>query len=180
MGINWAGQSECIQNSWQWLWSTPYSRRLILSLSAKKCWTQSLVQYDILSSNLPFYVVSISKIVPLNTAIRGRQYILIAVNHLTKWAKASSAALVTAKNIEYLLLNFIFSLHGSTRVLLPNDGLNFTLHGVTELSSLFGTCLTFSAPYHLATNGAVERSNGTLVFILLKMAAAGLFNSPSI
>lgn len=43
---------------------------------------------------------------------------------------------------------------------------------VTELSALFGTCPTFAAPYHPATNGAVKRANCTLVLILRKKASS--------
>ena len=83
-------------------------------------------KHDIPSPDLPFHVVSIDMIGPLPTAIGGHRYILIAVDHLTKWVEASSAASATSKNVATFLLKFLFARHGSPRVLLSDNGLNFT------------------------------------------------------
>lgn len=115
---------------------------------------------------------------PLPKNIGGHCYILIAVDNLTKWVKASSAASATAKNVASFLLKVLFARHGSPQVLLSNNGLKFTSQVVTELSNLFGTCPTFAVPYHPATNGAVKRANRTLVFILGKLAAANPLHWP--
>lgn len=115
---------------------------------------------------------------PLPTVIGGHCYILIAVNHLTKWVEASSVAFATAKNVASFLLKFIFSQHGSPRLLLSDNGLNFTSQVVTELSNIFGTCPTFAAPYHPATNGAVKRANETLVLIHANWPLPTLFIGP--
>ena len=135
-------------------------------------------KHDIPSPDLPFHVVSIDLVGPLPTAVGGHWFILIAVNHLTKWVEASSAATATAKNVAAFLLKFLFSRHGSPWVLLSDNGLNFTAQVVTELSTLFGTCPTFAAPYHPATNGAVKRANSTLVLILRKMASSDPLHWP--
>ena len=108
----------------------------------------------------------------------GHQYILIVVDHLTKWVEAASLSLASAKNTALFLLHHVFSRHGSPNVLLSDNGLKFTSHVVTKLSNLFGKYQTFSAPYHPATNGAVERANSTLVSILHKMATSDLLHWP--
>lgn len=133
---------------------------------------------DIPSPDLPFHIVGIDLVGPLPTAIGGHQYILIAVNHLTKWVEASSSATASAKNVASFLLKFLFSRHGSPWVLLSDNGLNFTAQVVTEPSTLFSTCPTFVAPYHPATNGAVERAISTLVSILGKMASSNPLHWP--
>lgn len=106
-------------------------------------------------------------------AIGGHQYILIAVNQLTKWAKASPAAFATAKNVASFLLKFLFSWNDSPRVLLSNNGLYFISQVVNKIFKLFETYPTFAAPCYMVTNGNLERGNGTLVSILRKMTALG-------
>lgn len=76
-----------------------------------------------------------------------------------------------SKIVAFLLTWFLFSRHGSPRVLLSDDGLNFTSQAVTELTTLFDTCSTFLVLYIPVNNGAVEKANGTLVSILFKMAS---------
>lgn len=135
-------------------------------------------KHDIPSPGAPFHVVSIDLVGPLPVAVGGHKYIVLAIDHLTKWVEATSMASASAKSTASFLLRYIFSRHGSPDVLLSDNGLNFTSQVVTELSNLFGTYQTFAAPYHPATNGAVERANGTLVSILRRMASSDPLHWP--
>ena len=136
-------------------------------------------RHDVPAPNKPFHVVSVNLIGPLPIAAGGHRYILIAVNHLTKWVEAASSSSASAKATASFLLRHVFSRHGSPRVLLSDNGLNFTSQIVTKLSNLFGTYPSFAAPYHPATNGAVKRANGSLVSILRKMASSDPLHWPN-
>ena len=135
-------------------------------------------KHDVPSPGAPFHVVSIDLIGPLPLAIGGHKYIVLAVDHLTKWVEAASMASASAKSTASFLLKNLFTRHGSPNVLLSDNGLNFTLQVISELVTLFGTYQTFAAPYHPATNGAVERANSTLVSILRKMASSDPLHWP--
>lgn len=56
-------------------------------------------------------------------------------------------------------------------MLLFNNGLNFNLTGSERAFQLIWNLSYFAAPYHPATNGTEKRANGTIVSILIKMAA---------
>lgn len=59
--------------------------------------------------------------------------------------EASFTATSLAKNEASFFLKFLFSQHDSPRVLLSDNGFNFTAHVVTKLSNLIGMCTTFVA-----------------------------------
>lgn len=93
-------------------------------------------KHNIPTPNKPFHVVSIDLIGPLSVAAGGYQYILVAVDHLTKWFEDGSYFSATAKITASFLLYRVFSRHDSPSVLLFDNGLNFTSQAVTELSNL--------------------------------------------
>lgn len=94
---------------------------------------------------------------PLPIAAGGHRYILINVDHLTKWVNAASSSSASVKISASFLLRHVFSHQGSPRVLISDNRFIFFSQIVTELSNLFGTFPSFAAPYHPATNGAIKK-----------------------
>ena len=100
-----------------------------------------------------FHTISIDAIDPLPKSRTGCRFILIAVNHFSKWVEAKAVKDITAKTTANFLLHEIFYRHGCPQVLLSDNGTNFNARLVTSLVKQMGTHQSFLAPYNPATNG---------------------------
>ncbi|KAI0244488.1 hypothetical protein L0F63_001208 [Massospora cicadina] len=58
--------------------------------------------------------------------LHGHKYMLLAVNHLTKWIEENSVPTAAVKAMALLLIRSIFTQHECPQTLLSDNGLNFT------------------------------------------------------
>ena len=96
------------------------------------------------------------------------QYIIIAVEYLTKWAEAKVIKAADAKQTAIFLHENIISRFGCPKILVSDRGSHFLNEAIEELTKLFQINHRKTTPYHPQTNGLAERVNQTLVQILRK------------
>ena len=108
----------------------------------------------------------IGPIAPMSTM--RNQYIIIAVEYLTKWAKAKAIKAADAKYTAIFLHESIISRFGCLKILVIDRGSHFLNEAIKELTKLFQINHWKTISYHPQTNGLAERVNQTLVRILRK------------
>ena len=85
----------------------------------------------------------------------GKMWLLLVDSH-SKWPEVFEVPKITAiKTIE--ILRQVFAAYGLPEQLVSDNGPQFTSKEFAEFTSKIGIKHIFSAPYHPATNGQVER-----------------------
>ena len=116
--------------------------------------------------SLPFEQVGIDVIGPLPTA-HGKNYIIVAIDYFTKYIETQALPSQNAKNTAKFVIEKIFVRHGAPKMLLSDQGTNFTSKLLAEVTEILLIKHNFSTPYHPQTNGQVERVNSVIKGMLL-------------
>ncbi|CAM8994646.1 unnamed protein product [Rhodiola kirilowii] len=98
----------------------------------------------------------------------GNQYILVAVDFVSKWAEAVATRTCDAKNVTSLFKKTIFPRFGTPRAVVSDNGSHFREKQFGAMLRKFGVYHKFSTPYHPQTNGQAEVTNRELKKILEK------------
>src|ERR1044072_1408004 len=118
----------------------------------------------------PFYQIRIDFIGPLPRTRRGRKYIIVAMDYLTKWPEARAVSEATADATAQFLYEQIICQHGCPQIILSDRGTHFNNAIVKALMEKFRINHLLSTPYHPQTNGLVERFNRTLCESLARLS----------
>ena len=118
----------------------------------------------------PFYQIGIDFVGPLPRTQRGKQYIIVAMDYLTKWPEARAVSEATAKAASQFIYEQIICQHGCPQIILSDRGTHFNNTMVKQLMEKFKINHLLSTPYHPQTNGLVERFNRTLCESLAKLS----------
>ena len=102
------------------------------------------------------------------TSSRQNQWIIVAIEYLTKWAEAKAVRADNAKDTAFFIFENIITRFRCPRVLVSDRGGHFINNLISELTDIFLIKYRKSTPYHLQTNGQTERTNQTLCHILRK------------
>ncbi|XP_022848718.1 uncharacterized protein K02A2.6-like [Olea europaea var. sylvestris] len=94
------------------------------------------------------------------------QYILMAVDYVSKWVEAVALPTNNAKVVIELLKKYIFTRYGTPRAIISDVGKHFINRQLEQLLNKYGVKHKIATPYHPQTNGQVEVSNGQLKRIL--------------
>ncbi|KAJ1216044.1 hypothetical protein NDU88_003650 [Pleurodeles waltl] len=110
----------------------------------------------------PFERVGIDIVGPLGpkTAL-GNRFILVLVDHATRYPEAIPLRTVTANVVTRALMG-IFTRVGFPKKVVSDRGTNFMSAYMKTLWDECGVTYRFTTPYHPQTNGLVERFNQTL------------------
>ncbi|XP_031252585.1 uncharacterized protein K02A2.6-like [Pistacia vera] len=99
----------------------------------------------------------------------GFEYILLAVDYVSKWVEA----IATTTNDHKVVINFvqshIFSRFGHPHSIISDGGLHFTNRHFGSLLKKYSISHRVATPYHPQTSGQVERANRKIKTILEKM-----------
>ncbi|XP_016192523.1 uncharacterized protein LOC107633402 [Arachis ipaensis] len=99
-------------------------------------------------------------------------YILLAVDYISKWVEAVPLPTNDAKEVLSFLKQYIFSRFGVPRTLISDGGIHFCNKQLDTLLQRYGIKHKVATPYHLQTSGQVEISNRELKRILEKTMGA--------
>ena len=109
--------------------------------------------------------MSVDVVGPFDLSSLRNKYLIVAINHLTKWvgirAIKDSMAATTAK----FIFEQVICRHGCPQVNFNNNGTTFAGSVLPKLNSLMCIRSALTTPYHPVENGIVKRVNDTLVDI---------------
>ena len=121
---------------------------------------------------IPFHQVGIDVIGPLPRTLTGYRYIVVAIDHFTKWPEARALAEADAQSITRFIYEDIICRHGVPAILSSDQGTEFVNEMITALTNVYKISHIKTTAYHPQGNGQVERTNQTLKNILAKITPA--------
>ncbi|CAA7034375.1 unnamed protein product [Microthlaspi erraticum] len=117
---------------------------------------------------------------PFKPSSNGHNYILVAVDYVSKWIEAIPSPACDAKVVIKLFRTIIFPRYGIPRVVISDGGSHFINKVFEKLMKSYGVKHKVATPYHPQTSGQVKVSNRQINAILEKTAKFGGANSSSI
>lgn len=103
----------------------------------------------------------------------GNYFILVAVDHYTKWMEAKLLANKDAFSVCKAIKELILDKHGHPECILTDNGKEFRNSHIHELISKYKLSWLFNSPGHHKTTGLVERANQTLFTKIKKLSGFG-------
>ncbi|KAM7285317.1 uncharacterized protein ISCGN_032269 [Ixodes scapularis] len=103
---------------------------------------------------------------PLPLPTQGNRYLLVFVEHLTRYTEVISMPDQQAETVASLFVERVVMCHGTPQQLLTDRGANFTPKLLQEVRNLLGVQKILTTPDHPQCNGAVERLNQAISGIL--------------
>ena len=104
----------------------------------------------------PFEIVAMDIFGPLPMTARKFEYVLVLVDHHTRWCELVPLRQTTAEVVAIALHTYWMSRYGAPRALLSDNGPPFTSALLQRLAELYGVKLLHSTPYHPRGNSVVE------------------------
>ncbi|CAA7039493.1 unnamed protein product [Microthlaspi erraticum] len=98
----------------------------------------------------------------------GDEYILVAVDYVSKWVEAISSPTNNAQVVIKMFKSIIFPRFGVPRIVISDGGTHFINKIFANLLKKHGVTHKVASPYHPQTSGQVEISNRELKSILQK------------
>ncbi|CAM8954686.1 unnamed protein product [Rhodiola kirilowii] len=86
----------------------------------------------------------------------GNQYILVAVDYVSKWVEAVASPTCDAKVVAKLFKKIIFPRFGVPRTVISDGGSHFKEKHFEALLRKYGVSHKVATPYHPQTSGQVE------------------------
>ena len=105
----------------------------------------------------------------LRKTARGNIYILVGIDHFSRWPKAIATRVANAETIASFLHNKIISQHRTPTELLSDHGTHFTSYVISLLCQKYKIRRLMSTPYTPQSNGVVERFMGYLKTALITL-----------
>lgn len=101
----------------------------------------------------------------------GANYILVMLDHCTRWVELAALRNKEANTVANAFIRGWIARHGAPRVLLTDQGTEFSASVVANICEQWGIQHRFTSSYNPSCNGIVERANATLKDMI--RAAAG-------
>ncbi|CAA7044126.1 unnamed protein product [Microthlaspi erraticum] len=93
---------------------------------------------------------------PFKPSSNGHNYILVAVDYVSKWIEAIPCPACDAKVVIKLFRTIIFPRYGIPRVVISDGGSHFINKVFEKLMKSYGVKHKVATPYHPQTSGQVE------------------------
>src|SRR3954463_12313405 len=117
----------------------------------------------------PFHQVGIDIMGPLNTTPNGKRYIVLAIDHFTKYIEARALEDADAQSIAVFIHDDIICRHGIPAILTSDRGTEFVNELIQALTKTYRIHHITTTAYHPEGNGQTERANRTVKNILAKI-----------
>ena len=117
----------------------------------------------------PFYQVGIDVMGPLPITMTGKRYIVVAVDHFTKWIEARALEEADAQSIISFIYDDVICRHGIPQILSSDRGTEFINELIAALTKKYHIHHIKTTAYHPQGNGQVERINRIIKDILAKI-----------
>ena len=114
----------------------------------------------------PWEIMGMDFLGPFPATTRGNKYLLVFVDHFSKWVEAIPTSAADAASVADALLSRVLCYHGAPRKILSDRGSHFVNSVIDTLSALFDSERILTSAYHPATNGTTERFNRTIISML--------------
>jgi hypothetical protein len=114
----------------------------------------------------PFECISYDVLGPLPLTMKKNRYVLVGIDHYTKFTFAFPMPNQKSKTIALLLLERVFLEYGFPATVLSDRGANLNSELILELLGLMNIKKISTTGYHPQCNGLCERFNHTLVAML--------------
>ena len=105
---------------------------------------------------------------PLTRTKARNKYVLVLMDYTSKWPEAYALRNVTTETVVKCLIDMTTRVGIPEEVLTDNDS-NFVSKTMREYCTTMGIEHMKTSPYHLQTDGMVERFNATLKRLLCKL-----------
>src|SRR3954468_23210328 len=106
---------------------------------------------------------------PLNTTPNGKRYIVLAIDHFTKYIEARALEDADAQSIAVFIHDDIICRHGVPKILTSDRGTEFVNELIQALTKTYRIHHITTTAYHPEGNGQTERANRTIKDILAKI-----------
>jgi transposase InsO family protein len=117
----------------------------------------------------PFHQVGIDVMGPLSTTPNGKRYIVLAIDHFTKYIEARALEDADAQSIAVFIHDDIICRHGVPAILTSDRGTEFVNELIRALTKTYRIHHITTTAYHPEGNGQTERANRTIKDILAKI-----------
>ena len=114
----------------------------------------------------PFSIISLDLAGPLQTSLKGNRYILVIVDHLTRFTIACPMKGTSAEETAQLFVSHVIYKYGIVDSILTDRGSNFTSQLFKHVCKILGITQLLTTSYHLQANGLVERTNRSIAQLL--------------
>ena len=152
-----------LQLTWYWPGMTSLIRRIIRSCevcqTAKHGGAKAAQGKQRLYAGRPWQKVAVDLVGPMPETTKGNRWILVLVDHFTRWQDALAIPDATAPVVAAILDERVFCYLGLPEQIHTDQGAQFESQLMTELCQLWGVAKTRTTPYHPQANGMVERNN---------------------
>lgn len=112
----------------------------------------------------------------LDLTKKKNRYLLVAVEHYTKWIEAAPINNKDASTITKLINSLILEKHGIPKCIISDNGLEFANKEVENLALERKFEWKFNSPGNHSSVGAIERANQTLLNKIKKLSNFGEIN----
>ena len=117
----------------------------------------------------PFEKWGMDFVGPINPPSKQKQYIIVCIDYLTKWAETKTIKATTEEKVAEFLRENTFYKFGYPREFVIDQGSQFTSNLIEGLLTHHMIKHKTSTPYHPQDNGKVEVTNRALEGILTKV-----------
>ncbi|KRH93508.1 pol polyprotein [Pseudoloma neurophilia] len=143
------------------------------TVCAKSGNLQQNTRHNVIETTRPNEIWQIDLLGPLKQSERGNKYILVAIDHYTKWLETAAIPNKSAEVVIKQVKQLILEKHGIPVKILTDNGLEFQNALRKSLCTQNNVDWQFSSPDHHETVGAVERANQTLLNKIRKLSNFG-------
>ena len=111
---------------------------------------------------------SIDNAGPFPTDEEGYRYVLIAVDHLSRWAEILPTKTASSVDAANFLYYHIVCRYGMPQSIQSDNGAEFVNEIIERLTNILKIHHRFSTPYYSQSNGRVERTIGSIKTMMTK------------